>query len=380
MAQLYQIFRPNFLKNLRFFTLNSNPDQQIADKLAQFILSIRTTMQKLHYLFGEPQQAGKLKAKFADFIVKEELGYSLSGEGEFVAVKIRKTDTNSLFVGEKLAQFADISAKNMSYAGLKDRHAITEQWFCLHLAGKETPDFSQFQLEGVEILEVTRHNRKIRVGSLQGNHFEILLRDVEKTDDLIARLTQIQAVGFPNYFTEQRFGRDGHNLTQAQRWASGEIKVKDRKKRSFYLSAARSEIFNLVVSARLIAQQADQVLENDVVQLAGSNSWFIAQANELPTLNKRLAERDILLTAPLIGENSLEQTACELEQKIVAEQTLLLKLMRQERLQSARRAIFCQPQNFDWQFEDEGLRLRFFLPAGSYATALVRELITLEDE
>ena len=199
---------------------------------------------KLNYLLGKPQQGGRLKAEFADFIVREELGYPLAGEGEFVAVKVRKTNANTLFVGEQLAKFVGISAKNMSYAGLKDRHAVTEQWFCLHLAGKETPDFSAFECEGVEILEVTRHNRKIRTGALEGNYFELLLRDVEETDELKQRLNQLQAVGFPNYFTEQRFGRDGHNLTQAQRWASGEISVKDRKKRSFYLSAARSEVFN----------------------------------------------------------------------------------------------------------------------------------------
>ncbi len=178
---------------------------------------------KLNYLLGKPQQAGRLKAEFADFIVQEELGYPLAGEGEFVAVKVRKTNANTLFVGEQLAKFVGISAKNMSYAGLKDRHAVTEQWFCLHLAGKETPDFSAFECEGVEILEVTRHNRKIRTGALEGNYFELLLRDVEETDELKQRLNQLQAVGFPNYFTEQRFGRDGHNLTQAQRWASGEI-------------------------------------------------------------------------------------------------------------------------------------------------------------
>ncbi|KAE9533407.1 tRNA pseudouridine(13) synthase TruD [Ursidibacter arcticus] len=337
-------------------------------------------MKTLTYLFGKPQQAGRLKAQFADFIVKEELGYDLTGEGEFVAVKIRKTDANTLFVGEKLAEFAGISAKNMSYAGLKDRHAITEQWFCLHLAGKETPDFSQFQLEGIEILEVTRHNRKIRVGSLAGNYFELLLRDVQESPELIHRLNQIQAVGFPNYFTEQRFGRDGHNLTQAQRWASGEIKVKDRKKRSFYLSAARSEIFNLVVADRIASDTFKQVIENDIVQLAGSNSWFIAQADELASLNQRLAQGDILLTAPLVGENSLQQTVSEREQKIVSEQKLLLNLMAQERTNTARRSMFCVPTEFVWHFEPEGLRLRFFLPSGSYATALVRELISLDEE
>ncbi|QBQ63596.1 tRNA pseudouridine(13) synthase TruD [Actinobacillus indolicus] len=335
---------------------------------------------QLAYLFGKPTQAGQLKAEFADFIVKEELGYDLSGDGEFVAVKIRKTDANTLFVGEKLAEFAGISAKNMSYAGLKDRHAVTEQWFCLHLAGKETPDFSQFQLDGVEIVAVTRHNRKIRVGSLAGNHFELLLREVKESDDLTARLQQIQAVGFPNYFTEQRFGRDGHNLTQAQRWAKGEISVKDRKKRSFYLSAARSEIFNLVVSNRIELGLTQQVLENDLMQLAGSNSWFVAKAEELAELNKRLELQDILLTAPLVGENSATQTVSEYEQKIVTEHQDLLALMAKERMNATRRAMFCKPQHFEWAFEDDGLRLKFFLNAGSYATALVRELIQIEEK
>ena len=335
---------------------------------------------KLNYLLGTPQQAGRLKAEFADFIVREELGYPLAGEGEFVAVKVRKTNANTLFVGEQLAKFVGISAKNMSYAGLKDRHAVTEQWFCLHLAGKETPDFSTFACEGVEILEVTRHNRKIRTGALEGNHFELLLRDVVETDELKQRLNQLQAVGFPNYFTEQRFGRDGHNLTQAQRWASGEISVKDRKKRSFYLSVARSEVFNLVVSQRIAEQQMQTVLLGDYLQLAGSNSFFEVKAEDLVQSQQRLKESDVLLTAPLIGENSLELNANESEKAIVAQQENLIGLMKKERMNAARRAMLCKPQNLSWNFEPEGLRLKFFLNSGSYATALVRELIVLNEE
>lgn len=335
---------------------------------------------KLNYLLGKPQQAGRLKAEFADFIVREELGYPLAGEGEFVAVKVRKTNANTLFVGEQLAKFVGISAKNMSYAGLKDRHAVTEQWFCLHLAGKETPDFSAFECEGVEILEVTRHNRKIRTGALEGNYFELLLRDVEKTDELKQRLNQLQAVGFPNYFTEQRFGRDGHNLTQAQRWASGEISVKDRKKRSFYLSAARSEVFNLVVSQRIADQQMQTVLLGDYLQLAGSNSFFEVKVEDLVQSQQRLDENDVLLTAPLIGENSLEQKGNEREKAIVAQHENLISLMKKERMNAARRAILCKPQDLHWQFEPEGLRLIFFLNSGSYATGLVRELIILNEE
>ena len=325
-----------------------------------------------------PKQTALLKAECADFVVKEQLGYDMSGDGEFVAVKVRKTDCNTLFVGEQLAKFAGISARNMSYAGLKDRKAVTEQWFSLQMPGQPTPDFSQFSLEGVEILEITRHQRKIRIGSLQGNHFEILLRNAEETDELKVRLDFLAKNGFPNYFTEQRFGRDGNNLTLALRWANGEINVKDRNKRSFYLSAARSEIFNLIVSKRMELNLAQQILVGDVLQLNGSHSWFVVDESEdLAQLQQRLAQQDVLLTAPLIGEE--EKSAVDFENEIFAQHQALFALMRQERMKAARRPILMQPQQFQWQFEPNGLRLQFALPAGSYATALIRELINVEN-
>ncbi len=325
-----------------------------------------------------PKQTALLKAECADFLVKEQLGYDMSGDGEFVAVKVRKTDCNTLFVGEQLAKFAGISARNMSYAGLKDRKAITEQWFSLQMPGQPTPDFSQFSLEGVEILDVTRHQRKIRIGSLQGNHFEILLRNAEETDELKVRLDFLVKNGFPNYFTEQRFGRDGNNLTQALRWANGEINVKDRNKRSFYLSAARSEIFNLIVAKRIELGLAQQVLNGDILQLNGSHSWFVVDESEdLAQLQQRLAQQDVLLTAPLIGEE--EKSAVDFENEIFAQHQALFSLMRQERMKAARRAILMQPQHFQGQFEPNGLRLQFALPAGSYATALIRELVNVEN-
>ena len=335
-------------------------------------------MLELAYLKTAPKQTALLKAECADFVVKENLGYSMAGEGEFVAVRVRKTDANTLFVGEKLAQFAGISARNMSYAGLKDRRAVTEQWFSLQMPGKTTPDFGDFQLEGIEILEVTRHNRKIRTGSLDSNYFEILLRDAMETDDLKVRLENLSKFGFPNYFTEQRFGRDGHNLIQALRWAKGEIQVKDRKKGSFYLSAARSEVFNLVVSERLKQGVANRVLPNDIVQLSGSHSWFVADEKEdLDVLQLRLEQGDLQLTAPLIGETA--QPACSLENDIVQQHQDIVNLMKQERLKPARRPLLMKPKDFNWQFEETGLRLKFYLPAGSYATALVRELVNIEE-
>jgi len=305
-----------------------------------------------------PKQTALLKAECADFVVKEQLGYDMSGDGEFVAVKVRKTDCNTLFVGEQLAKFAGISARNMSYAGLKDRKAVTEQWFSLQMPGQPTPDFSQF--------------------SLEGDHFEILLRNAEETDKLKERLDFLAKNGFPNYFTEQRFGRDGNNLTQALRWANGEINVKDRNKRSFYLSAARSEIFNLILSKRMELNLAQQILVGDVLQLNGSHSWFVVDESEdLAQLQQRLAQQDVLLTAPLIGEE--EKSAVDFEHEIFAQHQALFDLMRQERMKAARRPILMQPQQFQWQFEPNGLRLQFALPAGSYATALIRELVNIEN-
>lgn len=325
-----------------------------------------------------PKSTALLKQQCADFVVREDLGYEMSGEGEFVALKVRKTGCNTLFVGEKLAKFAGVSERNMGYAGLKDRQAITEQWFCLQMPGQDTPDFRRFELEGVEILAVTRHHRKIRTGSLQGNHFEILLRDTQETDELKARLNFVENVGFPNYFTEQRFGRDGHNLTQALRWAKGEIKVKDRKKRSFYLSAARSEIFNLVVAARIEQDLAQQVLPNDIVQLNGSHSWFKADETEdLAELQVRLNQQDILLTAPLIGEEN--PAASDIENAIVEQHNAFSPLMKQEKMKAARRPLLMRAQDFQWQFVEEGLKLSFYLPAGSYATALIRELVNYKE-
>lgn len=325
-----------------------------------------------------PKSTALLKQQCADFVVKEDLGYEMSGEGEFVALKVRKTGCNTLFVGEKLAKFAGVSERNMGYAGLKDRQAITEQWFCLQMPGQDTPDFSRFELEGVEILAVTRHHRKIRTGSLQGNHFEILLRDTQETDELKARLKFVENVGFPNYFTEQRFGRDGHNLTQALRWAKGEIKVKDRKKRSFYLSAARSEIFNLVVAARIEQNLAQQVLPNDIVQLNGSHSWFKADETEdLAALQVRLNQQDILLTAPLISEEN--PAASDIENAIVEQHNAFSPLMKQEKMKAARRPLLMHAQDFQWQFVEAGLKLSFYLPAGCYATALIRELVNYKE-
>lgn len=333
----------------------------------------------VQYLHGKPLSSGTLKSIPEDFVVKEDLGFELDGEGEHVMVRVEKTGCNTLFVAEQLAKFAKISARAVSYAGLKDRHAVTEQWFCLQMPGKDTPDFSAWQLEGCRVLAVTRQKRKLRIGSLKGNQFEITLRDITNADDVEQRLQKVAKLGVPNYFGEQRFGRDGQNLVQARRWANQEITVRERNKRSFYLSAARSAMFNDIASARIANNTAQCAMLGDALQLTGRGSWFVATAEELDSLQARLQSSELSVTAPLPGDGDLgtQEDALAFEIHCLEQDYQpFMALMKNERVSPARRAVLVKPQNLQWQWLDSStVKLDFFLNSGSFATSVVREII-----
>ncbi len=125
----------------------------------------------LTYLHGKPQGTGLLKANPEDFVVVEDLGFEPDGEGEHILVRILKNGCNTRFVADALAKFLKIHAREVSFAGQKDKHAVTEQWLCARVPGKEMPDLSAFQLEGCQVLEYARHKRKLRLGALKGNAF-----------------------------------------------------------------------------------------------------------------------------------------------------------------------------------------------------------------
>ncbi|MFC0228582.1 tRNA pseudouridine(13) synthase TruD [Serratia aquatilis] len=335
-------------------------------------------MLNLTWLHGKPQASGVLKANPEDFVVVEDLGFTPDGEGEHLLVNIRKNGCNTQFVADNLAKFAGIPARSVSYAGLKDRHAVTEQWFCLHLPGKESPDLTQFVLEGCEVLQSARHLRKLRIGTLKGNDFTLVLRHISDRQQVEQRLQAIAASGVPNYFGSQRFGHGGNNLVMARRWAKDEIRVKERSKRSFYLSASRSALFNTVVSQRLANHQQKTVMVGDALQLAGRGSWFVAKEDELAGLQQRLEMGELMVTAPLPGDGELGTTedAAEFERQCLVEQPELLTLLKRERVEPARRALLLQPQKMHWNWLDDAtVELRFWLPAGSFATSVVREII-----
>ncbi|WP_241640392.1 tRNA pseudouridine(13) synthase TruD [Rosenbergiella epipactidis] len=333
----------------------------------------------LQWLLGKPTATGVIKHSASDFRVIEDLGYTADQHGEQLLIRLRKTGCNTRFVADALAKYLKIPAREVSYAGMKDRHAVTEQTFCARLPGKEMPSFDRFALEGVEILEVARHQRKVRIGGLAGNFFELVVRDISDIASVEQRLAAIAQQGVPNYFGEQRFGRDRHNLTLAEQWASGEIRIKDRSKRGLLLSAIRSDIFNQVTSARLAAQSNLSTLwVGDCVQLTGRGSWFVVSEDEFSETQSRVQQGDLRITAPLVGKGNTVVTgaAADFEQQQLATQQAFITLLSTERVDAARRAMLVCPRDMTWTWlEGQHLQLNFWLPAGSFATSVVRELV-----
>ncbi|PDO88892.1 tRNA pseudouridine(13) synthase TruD [Kosakonia sacchari] len=337
-----------------------------------------TDFENLTFLHGKPVASGVLKANPEDFVVVEDLGFEPDGEGEHILVRILKNGCNTRFVADALAKFLKIHAREVSFAGQKDKHAVTEQWLCARVPGNAMPDLSAFQLEGCKVLEYARHKRKLRLGALQGNAFTLVLREVSNRADVEARLQAIAEKGVPNYFGAQRFGIGGSNLQGALRWAQSDAPVRDRNKRSFWLSAARSALFNQIVSERLKKTDFNQVVDGDALQLAGRGSWFVATREEQAELQTRVEAKTLMITASLpgSGEWGTQRDALAFEQQAVADAPDLQALLVREKVEAARRAMLLYPQKLSWNWwDDVTVELRFWLPAGSFATSVVRELI-----
>ncbi|PKH33326.1 tRNA pseudouridine(13) synthase TruD [Shewanella sp. ALD9] len=336
-------------------------------------------MKELHYLFGKPISQADLRTNNSDFIVKEILPFTPTGEGEHHMLHVRKNGMNTVYVAEILAKFAKVHPKEVTYAGQKDKNAITEQWFGIRIPGKETPEWTELNDDKLTILSSSRHSKKLRIGALLGNRFVLTLRNINDTADVESRLQQIAKLGVPNYFGEQRFGHDGKNLILGRQMLSGGRNIKDRHKRSMYLSAVRSNIFNQVVSFRLANHQVDTVA-GDCVMLAGSKSYFTAEVWD-DVLNSRLAEKDIQLSAPLWGRGTplAQGEALALELTPLAELSADLQGLEEAGLSQERRPLLLEPQGMKWQFDADTLILEFVLPAGSYATSVLRELADYQD-
>ncbi|RUR23349.1 tRNA pseudouridine(13) synthase TruD [Legionella qingyii] len=327
------------------------------------------------YVNGLPKSTSYFKCTAEDFQVNEFFDSPFSGEGEHIVLKIEKTGLTTMEVVKSLAKLVHKPEKSIGYAGLKDRQALTTQWLSIHAPGEQIPEIAQLAAPGWRILECTRHYKKLKPGFLTGNQFIVRLREISNQEDLLERIERIKKHGVPNYFGEQRFGRNAGNMLKAEEMLVRGRKVKDRFLRGMYCSAARSWIYNLILSHRVREQCWNKPLPGDVMQLQGSNSIFVIDHVDNELL-QRIQDKDISPASPLPGKSKykVKDEALQLINKIYLDWQPWLAALEHYGLDEDWRANILHVKQFTCIIKDNLAELSFSLPAGAYATAILREL------
>lgn len=304
------------------------------------------------HAYGRPLASAQFRVEPEDFQVDEVLGFQPSGEGEHWLLHIRKRGENTAWVAEQIARLAGVPARDVGYCGRKDRHAVTCQWFSVHLPGQSAPDWQALNSDSVRVLASGRHARKLRRGAHAANRFVIRLRNVSSVSDTSQRLERLFAQGVPNYFGEQRFGSQCSNLHRAQALLVERRNVRQRAQRSMAISAARSWLFNRVLSARVEQCNWRTVLLGDPEENATGPLW--GRGRSLAT----------------------EQTL-DLETQVLAPWASWCAGLEHVGLQQERRPLILLPQDASWHWLDQDLEVSFTLEPGAFATSVLREIATL---
>ncbi|MEM9700949.1 MAG: tRNA pseudouridine(13) synthase TruD [Planctomycetota bacterium] len=336
-----------------------------------------------------PGVGGELKAEPADFRVSEVAAYEPCGEGPHLYLRVRKTDLSAEALTAHLSRTLGVAKRDIGTAGMKDRRAVTEQWVSVPAAAESR--VAAVDGPGVTALAAKRHTNKLKTGHLRGNRFDVALRGVneqavQRAAPLVERLT---ADGFPNAFGSQRFGHDGSTLTLGYGLLRGERTERDipAKRRKFLLrlalSAAQSNLFNACLADRLSDGSAGTALPGDVMQVRGSGGLFVLpelpMKHELAEEQTRVDADETAVTGPLFGPKMKRPLGrpAEREAAVLAAADLPDDAFRRfaKLTPGARRPYLVRPDDLSVTTIDDGLRVRFFLPAGCYATVLLRELI-----
>lgn len=367
--------------------ITNSPDNQIKDQSIELYRGLK--FDQFNRAYAPLGISAGFKVAPEDFIVDEQLPFELSGQGEHAWLHIQKRDCNTDWVAKALAKIAGVRSRCVGYAGLKDRHGLTSQWFSVHMPGMPDPDWTQIESmpgeEGnIKLIEAKRHSRKLRRGALKENRFTIRLRDLKGGDDLAAAIDQrcqlIAERGVPNYFGQQRFGHGMANLSAAAYMFSNDDLRLPRHKKSIYLSASRSWIFNRVLSQRVEQDVWDTKIPGDVFMLAGKTACFWDDGST--DLDERIKNKEIHPTALLWGEGELRTQAqvAELENRMVDENPVFKQGLCKFKVQQMRRSLRVVPTNMAWQLHNDDLLLSFDLPSGCYATMVLRELLDVEEQ
>jgi tRNA pseudouridine13 synthase len=325
--------------------------------------------------YGASLSRGTLRTDPEDFIVEEDLGFTASGAGQHVLLKVRKRNANTQWVARELAKLCGCHPRDVGYAGLKDRRAIAVQWFTVPKSRLSLEAWREVRHPEFDVLEADAHSRKLPRGALAGNRFIIRVREIDIDDtELTTRMAAIGRRGVPNYFGPQRFGHNGANLA---RIADG-LRALRPQERGFVLSAARSLVFNAVLAARVHDGSWDHLEAGDIANLDGRGSIFPVDAID-PTLTDRAAQLDIHPTGPLWGRGlpATKQRVADLESRIAADFQQPCALTADAGMDQERRALRLAVRELTWEREPDAnsIVIRFRLTRGSFATTVLHELI-----
>jgi tRNA pseudouridine13 synthase len=325
-----------------------------------------------------------------DFIVDEIPLYEFTGEGEHLILHVRKKDMTTWEMVSAIAKYCKIKQRDIGYAGLKDKHAMTMQYISL-LAKDNEEKLKTFKHDKIKILGTYRHNNKIRIGHLKGNHFKVRLKKVlgVQKDKLDSVVKWVKKNGVPNYFGNQRFGNHGDNWKEGKAIIEGTLKIRDRKKKTFLLNAYQSYLFNACLSKRIeLSMLLEAFSEADAEKVLNLPEGSLKGTKEQPHFFK-LLEGDLMMHYPfgrVFELESLEEEARRFAEFDIAPSGLLPG----KRVSRATKVAGLIEQDYDEEVGENGARryawiavtdvkktyveekahyeLEFTLPKGSYAT------------
>src|SRR5262245_12347978 len=325
---------------------------------------------------GVPGTGGRIKVEPADFEVEEISAYDPAGTGEHLFLWVEKTDLGAEYFVRQVARRLGIPTGEVGTAGLKDRRAITRQWVSVPATCE--PALPQLDGAGIRLLRVSRHANKLRPGHLRGNRFRILIRDADPATDAEPVLVRIRAEGLPNFYGPQRFGREGETAALGMSLLKGEpVKLRNPSLRKLALSAAQSVLFNAYLARRLTGGFLRTVLAGDVMAKWPAGGMFTAE--DVPTEQARFDRRETVTAGPMFGRKTFpaKGVAAEREAAVLAEAGLSPKSFEGfgKLVLGTRRHNLVYVDDLSAVREPDGLRLTVTLPAGSYATVLLREIM-----
>lgn len=332
-----------------------------------------------------PGIGGRIKTHLEDFEVEEIPAYPPSGVGEHLYLWLEKRDMGAEYFVRQVARRLDVAVSEVGTAGMKDRRAVTRQMVSVPAVAETR--LNQLEGDGIRLLNVSRHGNKLKPGHLHGNRFRILVREVvaDAGERLLPLLDRLRRDGLANFYGEQRFGRDGETVLLGlallrQEPPPGRANVRSPFLRKLALSAAQSALFNHYLARRLSDGLMRRVLPGDPMARWPFGGLFVAE--DVIREQARLEAREIVPAGPMFGRKMFHAgtAAAEREEAVLRDAGLTPQAFHGfgKLLSGTRRHNFVYVDDATATVEPEGVRLSFALPAGSYATVLLREITKSE--